>query len=64
MKALDLTKVLKPYKSGWLAVDHKKKVIAHEQTFAEISNKVKGNRDVYLVSVSKDYFGFVTTLHG
>lgn len=64
MKAVDLTKILKPYKSGWIAVNQKKQVIAHEKTFVTISNKVKRYKDVFLVPASEDYFGFVTSIHG
>lgn len=62
MRALDLTKLLKPYKSGWVAINTKsKKVVAHEKDFEKISNRVKDSEDVLLVPASQKYFGFVTS---
>lgn len=61
MNAVDLRQALKPYSEGWLAIDKKnKKVVAHAKTFALISKKAKGIRDIFLVPASKNYFGFVT----
>ncbi len=62
MKAVDLIQTLKPYSKGWLAIDKKnKKVVAHANTFALISKKAKGVKDIFLVPASKNYFGFVTS---
>lgn len=63
MKTVDLIKILKPYKSGWVAINQKNKVIAHAETFAAVSNKVKKNKDIFLVPVSQNYFGFITTIY-
>lgn len=61
MKAVDLKKALKPYKTGWVAINViSKKVVAHDKTFDKISNKVKGSENVFLVPASDKYFGFVT----
>lgn len=59
MKTVNLTKILKPYKSGWVAINQKNRVVAHAKTFAAVSNKVKKNEDVFLVPVSQNYFGFM-----
>ena len=62
MNAVDLRQVLKPYSKGWLAISKKnKKVVAHAKTFASISKKVEGIKDIFLVPASKQYFGFVTS---
>lgn len=62
MNAIDLRQALKPYSKGWLAIDKKnKKVVAHAKTFALISEKAKGIKDIFLVPASKNYFGFVTS---
>jgi hypothetical protein len=62
MNAVDLRQALKPYSKGWLAIDKKnKKVVAHAKTFALISKKIEGIKDIFLVPVSKNYFGFVTS---
>lgn len=60
MKPVDLTKALKPYKTGWVAIDKNKKVIAHAKDFAAISEKVQGNEKVILLPVLENYFGFIT----
>ena len=61
MNAIDLRLALKPYSKGWLAIDKNKKVIAHAKTFASISKKIEGIKDIFLVPASKNYFGFVTS---
>lgn len=64
MKAIDLTKALKPYKKGWVAINQKdNKAVAHANTFEQISKKVEGQKDILLVPASKNYFGFVTLLN-
>lgn len=61
MKAVNLIKLLKPYKSGWVAINTKsKKVVAHEKNFEKVSKRVKDSEDVLLVPASQKYFGFVT----
>ena len=61
MNAVDLRQAIKPYSKGWLAIENKnKKVVAHAKTFALISKKVEGIKDIFLVPASKNYFGFVT----
>ncbi len=62
MTAIDLTKKLKKYKSGWVALDKNHKVIAHAETFKAISEKVKEKRrQVVLIPASDNYFGFITS---
>lgn len=67
MKAVNLTKQLKPYKSGWVAIFNNK-VIAHAKSFELISEKVKHlkmpAKDTLLIPASKNYFGFVTIING
>ena len=60
MKSIDLTKTLKPYTSGWVALDAKLKIVAHEKDFESISERVKDREDVVLMPASKSYFGFIT----
>ena len=60
MKPIDLTKQLSKYKTGWVALDKKKKVIAHAETFDAIVKKVKKIEDALLVPAAENYFGFVT----
>lgn len=65
MKPIDLSKLLKQYTSGWVAIDQKKMgVMAHAKTFAAVCAKVKKTEDVLLIPASKHYFGFVTGTHG
>lgn len=67
MKAVNLTKALKPYKSGWVAILNNK-VIAHAKSFdlviAKVSKLEKSTKDILLVPASKNYFGFVTIING
>ena len=64
MNAIDLRKTLKSHSQGWVAINNKnKKVVAHAKTFASISKKVSGLKDVFLMPASKNYFGFVTSLN-
>lgn len=60
MKPIDLTKALKPYKSGWVAINEKSLVIAHAKTFEDITKKVIGAKKFFLMPASQNYFGFVT----
>lgn len=63
MKAIDLTKVLKPYKSGWVAVDVKhSNVIAHAKSFQLLANKLTRTKkkNFVMIPASDKYFGFVT----
>lgn len=58
---MDLTKTLKKYKSGWVAVDEsKKKVIAHAKNFSEINKKISDKKNVFVMAAAKEYYGFIT----
>lgn len=64
MKAIDLRQALKSHYEGWVAINTKnRKVVAKAKTFASISEKAKGLKDVLLVPGSNNYFGFVTSLN-
>ena len=67
MKAVDLTKQLKPYKSGWVAILNNE-VIAHAKSFELVIERVnklkKSTKDILLIPGSKNYFGFVTLING
>ena len=60
MKAVDLSKQLKPYKKGWVAIDKKNKVIAHSNTLETLTLKIKGNKNLLLVPASENYGGFIS----
>lgn len=60
MKVIDLTKALKKYTSGWVAMNDKHEVVVHARSFADICRKVKNSKKLVLVPASKSYFGFVT----
>lgn len=61
MKALDLTKALKKYRSGWVAIDEKQStVVAHAKDFDAINKKVVNRRDVFVMPASDEYYGFIT----
>lgn len=61
MKTIDLTKSLKSYTSGWVALDEKNNVVAQAKSFRDISEKVKDKKsEVILMPASDNYFGFIT----
>ncbi len=64
MKTINLSKVLKNFSSGWVAItaDYKKEV-ASGKSLKEISRAVGKQKrdDVVLISVAKNYRGFVTS---
>lgn len=64
MKTTDLSKTLKKYQSGWVAVSEKNTVVAHAKTFAQICKKIDKNPNVLLIPATRNYFGFVTNIDG
>lgn len=65
MRAVDLTKTLKSYTSGWVAVDERtNRVIEHAKDFRLIAEKVRGRKDILLIPASRTYFGFITKVDG
>ncbi len=61
MTPTDLTKTLKKYKSGWVAIDElKKTVVAHAKDFSGINKKVANKKNVFIMAATEEYFGFVT----
>jgi len=64
MSPIDLSKSLKKYKKGWVAIDKKTlKVVAQAVSFSEISEKIKDIKNIILIPASKNYYGFVTSNH-
>lgn len=64
MQTVNLSKLLKNFSSGWVAITSDyKKVIASGNTLKEVTEKVKKqNRDdVVLIPAAKNYRGFVTS---
>ncbi len=61
MKSVNLSKTLKPYTSGWVAVNkNTNKAITHAKNFKTIAEKVKNTKNVLLIPASDKYFGFIT----
>lgn len=63
MKPIDLTKILKPYKSGWVAVSKDyKKAVAAAATLELLDEELKKLKSphVVLIPASKNYRGFIT----
>ncbi len=60
MKPINLTKTLKPYKSGWVAINKRHKVVAHARSFKTITEKVKDEKNIFVMPASKNYFGLIT----
>ena len=63
-KAVDLTKALTPYSSGWVAIDKNFNVVNHAKDFTSICKAISKRRDLLLVPASKNYFGFITIING
>jgi len=62
VKAINLTKILKNYTSGWVSVSkNNRKVIASGRTLRALLNKLEkmGNPEGYLLKAAKDYSGYV-----
>jgi len=63
METVNLSKLLKGITSGWVAITSDyKKVVAVGETLKEVSSQVEGRSDIYLISASKNYRGFVTSV--
>jgi len=61
MKPIDLTKSLKNYKKGWVAINKNHKVVAHDDTFDGIMKKTSGlNEKVTLMPAAEDYSRYIT----
>ena len=60
MRAVNLVKALRPYKTGWVAIDEKQEVVVHAKDFKTISEKVNNQENIVLIPASENYFGFVT----
>lgn len=61
MKLLDLSKKIKGYKKGWIALNRKHDVVEHAMTFQSLSDKIKHRDDVVvMMPASENYFGYVT----
>ncbi|MBI3559954.1 hypothetical protein HY087_02400 [Candidatus Gottesmanbacteria bacterium] len=61
MTAIDLTKVLQTYKSGWVAVtDDYTRVVAHAKKFVDIQKKVKNKKNVVVVQAFDNYYNYVS----
>ncbi|HLD26650.1 MAG TPA: hypothetical protein VJB63_01705 [Patescibacteria group bacterium] len=63
MKLLDLTKALKKYQTGWVAINNKNNtVVAHAKDFNSITKKILNKKSVFIMPVTNEYFGFITTI--
>lgn len=61
MSPIDLTKLLKKYKSGWVAVSNDYgRVIAHAEKFIELQKKVKNNKNVVVIQAFNNYYNYVS----
>ncbi len=64
MQTINLSKILKNFSSGWVAItpDYKR-VVASGRTLKEVTDKVLKEKqdDVVLIPASKNYRGFITS---
>lgn len=63
MKLINLKKTLIKYKSGWVAIDKKFKVVDHAPTFKALADKYRQKTNFVLMPASADYSGLVTRLN-
>lgn len=64
MQAINLSKLLKGFSSGWVAISSDyKKVLASGKSLKQVTEKIKklNREDVVLLPVAKNYRGFVTS---
>ena len=62
MGAVDLTKTLRKYKSGWVSISkNNKEVIASSRSLKSLLSKLEklGNPDGYIMKAAKDYSSYV-----
>lgn len=63
MQTINLSKLLKNFSSGWVAISSDyKKVVASGKTLKDVTSKVTKQRleNVVVISASKNYRGYVT----
>lgn len=61
MSPINLTKILKKYKSGWVAVSSDyTHVVAHAEKFIELQKIVKERKDVVVIQAFDNYFNYVS----
>lgn len=64
MQTINLSKLLKDFSSGWVAITSDyKKVLASGETLKEVTEEVRKLRrnDAVLIPAAKNYRGFVTS---
>lgn len=61
MTPIDLTKLLKKYKSGWVALsDDYSRVIAHAERLIDLQKKIKKIPKVVVIQAFGNYYNFVS----
>lgn len=61
MSPINLTKLLKKYKSGWVAVSSDyNHVVAHAENFIDLQKKVKNRKDVVVIQAFNNYYNYVS----
>ncbi len=61
MTAIDLTKLLQKYKSGWVALsDGYSRVIAHADKLIDLQERVKNKKKVIVVQAFENYYNYVS----
>ena len=57
MAAINLSKILKKYSSGWVVISKdNKKVLIHGKKFSDVANKFP---DGFILKVNKDFSNYV-----
>lgn len=59
--SLPLSVNLSKYNTGWVAYDTKQEIVAHAQSFNELTKKIDiEDENLTLLPASDDYFGIIT----
>lgn len=61
MAPINLTKLLKKYTSGWVALKSDYSgVVAHGNSFIDLQKKVKNKKNIVVVQASGNYYNYVS----
>ena len=61
MTKIDLTKLLRNYKSGWVALSSDySRVVAYADKFIDLQKKVKNTKDIVVLQAFDNYYNYVS----
>ncbi len=61
MTPIDLTKLLKKYTSGWVALTSDySRVVAYSKKFIDLQKKVKDKKNIVVIQAFDNYYNYVS----